>query len=80
MWYIYNKIIIIGKTQDTNYSGRCRFMNFRIETEKKESIFLSKYATLSKNSRGRKIEEEKCSIRTDFQIGTELFIRKPLED
>ncbi|WP_074350500.1 deoxyguanosinetriphosphate triphosphohydrolase [Proteiniborus sp. DW1] len=49
-------------------------MNIRIETEKMESILLSKYATLSKNSRGRQIEEEKCSIRTDFQRDRDRII------
>src|SRR5690554_5150807 len=43
------------------------YMNIRLEIEKREEMFLSKYATLSKNTKGRLIEEEKCNIRTDFQ-------------
>ena len=42
-------------------------MNIRLEIEKREEAFLSRYATLSKNSKGRLVEEEKCNIRTDFQ-------------
>jgi dGTPase len=42
-------------------------MTLRQRTEEIEQKVLSKYATLSKNSKGRMIPEEKCSIRTDFQ-------------
>lgn len=49
-------------------------MNIRIETEKNESTILSKYATLSINSRGRLIEEQKCSIRTNFQRDRDRII------
>ncbi len=49
-------------------------MNFRLETEKLEDTILSKFATLSKNSKGRLIEEEKCSIRTDFQRDRDRII------
>lgn len=42
-------------------------MNIREEVEKREYEYLSTYATKSAESRGRNLEEEKCSIRTDFQ-------------
>ncbi|WP_425446093.1 deoxyguanosinetriphosphate triphosphohydrolase [Dethiothermospora halolimnae] len=42
-------------------------MNIRIKSEKIEEKTLSPYAMLSKNSKGREKEEEKCSIRTIFQ-------------
>ncbi len=49
-------------------------MNIRAETEKIENIILSKNATLSKNSKGRMIEEQKCTIRTDFQRDRDRII------
>lgn len=49
-------------------------MNIRLEREKVESNILSKYATLSKNSKGRLIQEPKCSIRTDFQRDRDRII------
>ncbi|MFA5525073.1 MAG: deoxyguanosinetriphosphate triphosphohydrolase [Tissierellales bacterium] len=49
-------------------------MNFRIETEKIEGAILSEYASLSKNSKGRATDEEKCSIRTDFQRDRDRII------
>lgn len=49
-------------------------MNLRLETEKMEGIILSEYATLSRNSKGRGFEEEKCSIRTDFQRDRDRII------
>lgn len=42
-------------------------MNERSQYENFEKTYLSKYATLSINSKGRKIFEEKCNVRTDFQ-------------
>jgi len=42
-------------------------MNIREIYEEKEQKNLSSYAVKSANSKGRKIIEEKCSIRTDFQ-------------
>lgn len=42
-------------------------MNIREITEAIEADTLSKYATLSKNTKGRKIKEEQCTVRTDFQ-------------
>lgn len=49
-------------------------MNIRLETERMESEWLSKYACLSKNSKGRMQPEEKCSIRTDFQRDRDRII------
>ncbi|KXG75890.1 deoxyguanosinetriphosphate triphosphohydrolase [Thermotalea metallivorans] len=42
-------------------------MGFREITERFEQERLSKYASKSANTKGRKIEEEKCSIRTEYQ-------------
>lgn len=42
-------------------------MNIRLMTEEMEERNLSKYATLSKNTKGRVHLEEKCDLRTDFQ-------------
>ena len=35
--------------------------------EKREFEYLSPYAAKAAESRGRKLPEEKCSIRTDYQ-------------
>ncbi|MCG0274744.1 MAG: deoxyguanosinetriphosphate triphosphohydrolase [Thermosediminibacteraceae bacterium] len=42
-------------------------MNIREMTEELEKKTLSPYAMLSSKSKGRKIPEEKCEIRTEFQ-------------
>lgn len=42
-------------------------MTIRESLERWEEIHLSKYATLSKNSRGRQRQEEQCDIRPVFQ-------------
>jgi len=42
-------------------------MNIRLRIEKTEKDNLSPYAMLSQNSKGRKLFENKCTIRTDFQ-------------
>ena len=42
-------------------------MNIREISENNEKLILSPFATLSANTKGRKIREEKCDIRTDFQ-------------
>ena len=42
-------------------------MNIREDFEKREQTFISPYGCLSSKSRGRRIAEEKCPIRTDFQ-------------
>lgn len=49
-------------------------MNIREKMEHKEKEFLSSYATLSTNSKGRKKEEEPCSIRTIFQRDRDRII------
>lgn len=41
--------------------------NFRENYENFQNKYLSEYACKSSDSKGRKIREEKCSIRTDFQ-------------
>lgn len=49
-------------------------MLIREQTEKLEKEILSIYATLSMNSKGREIKEEKCDIRTDFQRDRDRII------
>jgi dGTPase len=49
-------------------------MDIRIQREKLERNTLSKYATLSKNTKGRKDKEEQCPIRTDFQRDRDRII------
>lgn len=49
-------------------------MNIRMETENIEKKILSQYATLSINTKGRKYEEKKCEIRTDFQRDRDRII------
>ena len=46
----------------------------RIITENNEKIILCENATLSVNSKGRKREEEKCNLRTDFQRDRDRII------
>lgn len=48
--------------------------NIREKIEKLEIDNLSSNAVLSKNSKGRKFNEEKCSIRTDFQRDRDRII------
>lgn len=49
-------------------------MNIRQETEQQEIDTLSKYASFSRNSRGRKISEEPCEIRTEYQRDRDRII------
>ena len=49
-------------------------MNIRVQTEKNEKERLSPFATLSQDTRGRKVFEEKCDIRTDFQRDRDRII------
>ncbi|MGB9857245.1 MAG: deoxyguanosinetriphosphate triphosphohydrolase, partial [Dictyoglomaceae bacterium] len=49
-------------------------MLIREQLEEKERKFLSPYATLSVNSKGRLIPEEECSIRTCFQRDRDRII------
>ncbi len=46
----------------------------RIITENNEKILLCENATLSVNSKGRKRDEEKCTLRTDFQRDRDRII------
>lgn len=48
--------------------------NIREMTEKNEELILSGNAMLCKNSKGRKIYEEKCALRTDFQRDRDRII------
>ena len=49
-------------------------MNIRLQIEELEKSSLSKYATISQNSVGRKELEEKCDIRTEFQRDRDRII------
>lgn len=49
-------------------------MVIRIQVEKWEKERLSQFAFLSADSRGRKIFEEKCNVRTDFQRDRDRII------
>ena len=49
-------------------------MNFRIEAEQFEAERLLPFATLSMNTKGRLVFEEKCVIRTDFQRDRDRII------
>ena len=49
-------------------------MNIREQQEEMEKQDLSEFATLSVNSKGRRVEEPKCSIRTDFQRDKDRII------
>ncbi len=49
-------------------------MNIREQQEEMEKRDLSEFATLSVNSKGRRVEEPKCSIRTDFQRDKDRII------
>lgn len=49
-------------------------MNIRNKIEDTEETILSSYAKKSKNSKGRKLFEEKCTIRTDFQRDRDRII------
>ncbi len=49
-------------------------MRIREEREALEEMLLSPYARLSKDSRGRQREEDKCDIRTDFQRDRDRII------
>ncbi|MEF9951675.1 MAG: deoxyguanosinetriphosphate triphosphohydrolase [Clostridium sp.] len=49
-------------------------MNIRESYENKEITYLSSDAVLSKNTKGRKNDEEKCPIRTEFQRDRDRII------
>ena len=42
-------------------------MNIREMTEQWETEYLSPYASMSRNTRGREKQEELCDIRTEYQ-------------
>lgn len=49
-------------------------MNIREQIEERESEFLSKYATLNINSKGRKVDEPPCDIRPLFSRDRDRII------
>lgn len=49
-------------------------MNIRLKIEEIENSNLSQYAMLSQNSKGRKKNEEKCSMRTEYQRDRDRII------
>ncbi len=49
-------------------------MNVREMTEKNERLILSANAMLAANSKGRKVYEEKCELRTEFQRDRDRII------
>ena len=49
-------------------------MNIREQQEDLEKRYLSEFATLSTNTKGRNREEEKCSTRTEFQRDKDRII------
>lgn len=49
-------------------------MNIRESTEQWEEAYLSPYAALSKNTKGREREEEPCDIRTAYQRDRDRII------
>lgn len=49
-------------------------INIREQIEEREKAFLSPYATLSKNTRGRRTYCEPCNMRTEFQRDRDRII------
>lgn len=49
-------------------------LEIRLQSEKDEKIYLSKYATLSSESKGRLMEELPCDIRTCYQRDRDRII------
>ncbi len=49
-------------------------MSVRIQTEKNEKLILSPKATFSADTKGRKVYEPQCEIRTDFQRDRDRII------
>lgn len=49
-------------------------VNIREMTEERERAFLSPYASLSSQTKGRLVEKEKCDIRTDYQRDRDRII------
>lgn len=78
MLYIYNirnfiYYNIFGKYL-IDYKGAYFMVGRRVQIEELEKNILSSYATLSKNSKGRILNESKCPIRTDFQRDRDRII------
>lgn len=48
--------------------------SIRISFQKREKTFLSKYASLSIESKGRIVKEEPCSIRTPYQLDRDRIV------
>ncbi len=55
-------------------SSRSTEKSIREEIEEREKLTLSPMATLSASSKGRRIPEEKCPLRTDFQRDRDRII------
>lgn len=49
-------------------------INIREKYEKREKLILSRHASMSTDSKGRRLEEEKCSVRTDYQRDRDRII------
>ncbi len=49
-------------------------MKIREEIEKREREILSPFASFASDSKGRKVFEEKCDIRTEFQRDRDRII------
>ena len=49
-------------------------MTVREKTEQNERLILSDKAFLAADTRGRKVAEEKCALRTDFQRDRDRII------
>ena len=49
-------------------------MSIREEFEEREKSFISSFGCLSYESRGRKVEEKPCSIRTAFQLDRDRIV------
>ena len=49
-------------------------MSIREEYEQREKKFMSPFACLSSNSRGRAVAEEPCSVRTAFQVDRDRIV------
>jgi dGTPase len=50
------------------------FPDVRKEIEERERAYLSRYAALSANTRGRRLYEEPCLVRTDYQRDRDRII------
>jgi len=62
------------EVSDLREESRARLMNTRELIEKREHEILSPYAARADESRGRKVAEEPCDIRTDYQRDRDRII------